>query len=107
MLSKRGKSAFSNQVVKMLRSWLYNHQHFPYPSDQEKVHLSEETGLTLLQICNWFNKSRRRTNEQCTMCRRRLHETNGRLNRFDVLVEVAMGELEKLNKESEMQNRRD
>ncbi|KAL2802159.1 hypothetical protein BJX63DRAFT_426271 [Aspergillus granulosus] len=46
-------------AVKILRAWFEQHRHDPYPSDFEKEDLARRSGLTLTQVSNWFNNSRR------------------------------------------------
>ena len=45
---------------KPLKEWLHKHLTDPYPSDAEKLHLANKTGLTVLQVHSWFKDARRR-----------------------------------------------
>ena len=56
---QRGHSLPSG-AVDILRRWLELHSKHPYPDSDEKKKLSEETGLTVLQVNYWFTNARRR-----------------------------------------------
>jgi hypothetical protein len=56
----KSKRTLSRQDIKVLKAWLSEHRHTPYPSEDQKLELRATTGLTLLQISNWFANARRR-----------------------------------------------
>ncbi|GMR59300.1 hypothetical protein PMAYCL1PPCAC_29495, partial [Pristionchus mayeri] len=51
---------FSKEAITKFRSWLFQHLTHPYPSEEQKKQLANETGLTILQVNNWFINARRR-----------------------------------------------
>lgn len=56
----KGRRSLSRQDIRVLKTWLSEHRLTPYPSEEEKLELRATTGLTLLQISNWFANARRR-----------------------------------------------
>jgi len=57
---KKRRGNLPKHVTAILKSWLLEHVKHPYPTEEEKVKLACETGLTLNQISNWFINARRR-----------------------------------------------
>ncbi|TRY58044.1 hypothetical protein DNTS_022697 [Danionella cerebrum] len=55
---KRG--IFPKVATNIMRTWLFQHLTHPYPSEEQKKQLSQDTGLTILQVNNWFINARRR-----------------------------------------------
>ncbi|KAJ8383654.1 hypothetical protein AAFF_G00216250 [Aldrovandia affinis] len=55
---KRG--IFPKSATNSMRAWLFQHLPHPYPSEEQKKLLSQDTGLTVLQVNNWFINARRR-----------------------------------------------
>jgi len=57
---KRRRGHFPKTTTDLLKSWLFDHLEHPYPTEEEKAVLAEDTGLTVKQINYWFTNSRRR-----------------------------------------------
>lgn len=51
---------FSRESVQILRKWLFLNRRHPYPTEEEKVMLQHQTGLSKTQISNWLANARRR-----------------------------------------------
>ncbi len=64
-LSSGGKRRRSGKLpdwaTATLSQWLWDHSAQPYPTEEEKALLLTQTGLTLVQLNNWFSNARRRT----------------------------------------------
>ncbi|EFC46735.1 homeodomain-containing protein [Naegleria gruberi] len=62
--SKKSKSAnrrLPNEAKKVLENWFLEHYKHPYPTNEEKQWLSDQTQLNLTQINNWFINKRGRS----------------------------------------------
>jgi hypothetical protein len=59
---KKGAAAarFPRAATKVLKDWMMRNIDHPYPTDEEKEMLKEQTGLGLVQISNWMANARRR-----------------------------------------------
>ena len=44
----------------VMKAWLSQHTGAPYPTEEEKIQLADQTKLTDLQIKYWFSNARRR-----------------------------------------------
>ncbi|OMP09380.1 hypothetical protein COLO4_05551 [Corchorus olitorius] len=59
-LKKRKKGKLPKDARMALLEWWSNHYRWPYPTEEEKLKLSEITGLDQKQINNWFINQRKR-----------------------------------------------
>lgn len=59
---KKGAAAarFPRAAVKVLKDWMVEHHDHPYPTEEEKDTLGQQTGLSPSQISNWMANTRRR-----------------------------------------------
>nr|CAD2168218.1 unnamed protein product [Meloidogyne enterolobii] len=57
---RRVPKVFSKEAISKFRAWLFNNITHPYPAEEQKRQLAAETGLTILQVNNWFINARRR-----------------------------------------------
>ncbi|KAL3112452.1 hypothetical protein niasHT_015937 [Heterodera trifolii] len=57
---KKVPKVFSKEAISKFRAWLFNNITHPYPTEEQKKQLATETGLTILQVNNWFINARRR-----------------------------------------------
>jgi hypothetical protein len=44
----------------VLKDWMWQHIDHPYPTDEDKELLKQQTGLSIGQISNWMANTRRR-----------------------------------------------
>ncbi|KAI1415395.1 hypothetical protein F5Y13DRAFT_8571 [Hypoxylon sp. FL1857] len=57
--SKRPRSR-SVRKTHLLRNWFSCHLDHPYPSEEERIALSQQSGLSRTQVSDWFSNARRR-----------------------------------------------
>jgi len=57
----RRRGNLPKHVTDVLRMWFQDHVAHPYPTEEEKQFLMQQTGLTISQISNWFINARRRS----------------------------------------------
>ncbi|KAG2387298.1 hypothetical protein C9374_001630 [Naegleria lovaniensis] len=60
-LSKQRKHFLPTDATEVLKDWFLEHIQHPYPSGQEKQALSQQTGLSYVQVSNWFTNTRKRS----------------------------------------------
>ncbi|ORZ12367.1 homeobox KN domain-domain-containing protein [Absidia repens] len=58
--ARKRRGNLPKSITCLLKEWLVVHADHPYPSDDEKLYLQQETQLTINQISNWFINARRR-----------------------------------------------
>ncbi|XP_041477376.1 homeobox protein Mohawk-like [Lytechinus variegatus] len=56
----RRKRPQMKSMTRPLKRWLYEHKDYPYPNRKEKLILSMESTMTMVQVSNWFANARRR-----------------------------------------------
>ncbi|KAK1261806.1 Homeobox protein knotted-1-like 3 [Acorus gramineus] len=60
ILRKRRAGKLPGDTTSVLKQWWQQHSKWPYPTEEDKAKLVEETGLQLKQINNWFINQRKR-----------------------------------------------
>ncbi|CAO3567637.1 unnamed protein product [Mortierella alpina] len=58
--NRKRRGNLPKSVTSVLKLWLVQNAIHPYPTEDEKMRLSEETHLSMNQISNWFINARRR-----------------------------------------------
>jgi hypothetical protein len=57
-----------DRAIRHLKSWFFSHKSHPYPSEEQKNAMMEDTGLSRGQINNWFTNARRRLLPKSDSC---------------------------------------
>ncbi|XP_031284837.1 homeobox protein knotted-1-like LET12 isoform X1 [Pistacia vera] len=60
ILRKRRAGKLPGDTTSLLKAWWQSHAKWPYPTEEDKAKLVQETGLHLKQINNWFINQRKR-----------------------------------------------
>ncbi|KAJ6915535.1 Homeobox protein knotted-1-like 3 [Populus alba x Populus x berolinensis] len=60
ILRKRRAGKLPGDTTSLLKAWWQTHSKWPYPTEEDKARLVQETGLHLKQINNWFINQRKR-----------------------------------------------
>ncbi|CAN8252252.1 unnamed protein product [Cochlearia groenlandica] len=60
ILRKRRAGKLPGDTTSVLKAWWQSHSKWPYPTEEDKSRLVQETGLQLKQINNWFINQRKR-----------------------------------------------
>ncbi|KAK3435729.1 homeobox protein knotted-1-like 3 isoform X1 [Eucalyptus grandis] len=60
ILRKRRAGKLPGDTTSLLKAWWQTHSKWPYPTEEDKARLVQETGLQLKQINNWFINQRKR-----------------------------------------------
>ncbi|XP_024963951.1 homeobox protein knotted-1-like 2 isoform X3 [Cynara cardunculus var. scolymus] len=60
ILRKRRAGKLPGDTTSVLKAWWQSHAKWPYPTEEDKARLVQETGLQLKQINNWFINQRKR-----------------------------------------------
>ncbi|KAG8367521.1 hypothetical protein BUALT_Bualt16G0080500 [Buddleja alternifolia] len=60
ILRKRRAGKLPGDTTSVLKAWWQTHSKWPYPTEEDKARLVQETGLQLKQINNWFINQRKR-----------------------------------------------
>uniref|UniRef100_T1DF70 PREP-1 n=1 Tax=Dendrocoelum lacteum TaxID=27895 RepID=T1DF70_9PLAT len=58
--SKQKRGVLPKKATQIMKQWLFQHLVHPYPTEDEKRQIANQTNLTLLQVNNWFINARRR-----------------------------------------------
>eukprot|EP00850_Spirogloea_muscicola_P019990 SM000204S05852 [mRNA] locus=s204:234037:236596:+ [translate_table: standard] len=60
IMRKRRAGKLPGDTTQVLKAWWNSHAKWPYPTEDEKTILVQQTGLELKQINNWFINQRKR-----------------------------------------------
>jgi hypothetical protein len=60
-ITERESSSLPSVTVEYLKTWILSTEHiiYPYPTEQEKAKIMQDTGIELEQLTNWFAHDRK------------------------------------------------
>jgi len=53
-IGKKGKNKICKKSITVLKNWLTEHYHDPYPNHEQKVALAEKAGISFKQVSDTF-----------------------------------------------------
>ncbi|KAF2175787.1 hypothetical protein K469DRAFT_763494 [Zopfia rhizophila CBS 207.26] len=73
--NRKRRGNLPKEATGILKTWFNAHRDSPYPTEDEKVHLCNQTGLSMNQVSNWFINARRRApQKEARECREGANE---------------------------------
>ncbi|XXQ34648.1 Homeobox domain-containing protein [Plasmodiophora brassicae] len=57
---KKQRSRLPPAAIAIMQNWFMDHLGKPYPTDEEKKVIAEQTNLSVAQVVNWFTNTRKR-----------------------------------------------
>ncbi|KAJ6003378.1 hypothetical protein N7451_005925 [Penicillium sp. IBT 35674x] len=61
---RKESKQFVRKGARVLREWFYQNQERPYPTEDQKIQFSRETGFSEKRITTWFANARRRQKQK-------------------------------------------
>ncbi|KAJ5657250.1 uncharacterized protein N7484_000899 [Penicillium longicatenatum] len=61
---QRESKQFVRKGARVLREWFYQNQERPYPTEEQKIQFSRETGFSEKRVATWFANARRRQKQK-------------------------------------------
>ena len=82
----RSKRMLDPSAVSLMNQWYYEHQAYPYPTEDEKRRIACATGVTAAQVTCWFaNKRNRSHNTRKMSAAHMLHKLNRKLQMYNTM----------------------
>ncbi|TGZ46235.1 hypothetical protein DBV15_10626 [Temnothorax longispinosus] len=81
--NQKKRGIFPKVATNILRAWLFQHLTHPYPSEDQKKQLAQDTGLTILQVNNCC-RARKERRERIAYGRVELHDVDDDITRISL-----------------------